>query len=406
LPFGLRARYLRVMDRLGFESTSGSADDDCDETAAWLALSRVATRGTRPWLAAALHAGSPLELVGATVTELRALGIPAKRGPESTPLPPSLEAMHSVIEQSRRSGIEVAPISSNRYPRLLRSLEDPPLFLFYRGVAPVLIEPCVAIVGSRRASPYGRHVATTAAGRLAAAGFWVVSGMALGIDGAAHRGALGRGRTAAVLAGGLDRPSPPSHSRLYREILGSGGALSEHPAGTASYPSHFPVRNRIITGLCPLVVVVEASERSGSLVSARLAAEQGRDVAAVPGNIDLAGSAGTNRLIHDGAIPLVDLGEIVDLATQAARRFGQRVEAPSEGLLSGEKSTVARVSDDESKRVLAALGSVPNHVDTIARTVRLDESRVMTLLTALELDGLAERLAEGTFVGTGDLTPR
>ncbi len=405
-------RYLHVMSAISRtespDAITTEDPDDPEETAAWLALSRAATTGTRAWLAAAIRAGSPIELMNASRERLVALGLAARSGRGRPPALPPLAQMRAVIDHAARLGIDVAPISSRRYPPMLRSLDDPPLFLFYKGAVPATIEPCVAVVGARRASNYGRRVAEVAAERLAAAGFWVVSGMALGIDAAAHRGALRRGRTIAVLAGGLDRPSPPSHAGLYRDILETGGAISEHPPRTASYPSHFPIRNRIITGLCPLVVVVEAGLRSGSLVSARLAAAQGRELAAVPGNIDNAGSAGTNRLIRDGAMPLIDMDELVETALEAARRFGQAAAAASEVAAdcpNDGKSDGPTVSGTDGDRILRVLSNEPIHVDAVAAAVGLDESLVMTLLTALELDGLVARLAEGTFVRAGDLTP-
>lgn len=385
-------------------------DIDIDETAAWLALSRVATTGTSAWLAAALRLGSARELCGRTAQQLAELGIAREGGRRPPQLPPALDKMKALLDRCRSVDIKWAPISSTDYPPLLRSLDDPPLFIFYKGIAPALAEPCVAIVGARRASHYGRRVAADLAGRLAAAGFWVVSGMALGIDAAAHQGALARGRTVAVLAGGLDQPSPTSHRRLYEAILKEGTALSEHPPGMPSYPGHFPIRNRIITGLCPLVVIVEATERSGSLISARLGNEQGREVFAVPGNIDSANAAGTNRLIRDGCAPLVDPREVIPQARAAAARFGQISKStsddPARSTPDGEKPTIATVYSSDTDRILAALGSEPAHVDAIADAVGLDQSSVMTLLTALELDGVAERLAAGTFVRAGDLTRR
>lgn len=390
--------------------TARSDSDEADEAAAWLALSRAATQGTSRWLAAALELGSPRAVVGRSPRELVALGLGRYGGCRPPPEIPSLAEMRAVIADCRRRGIEAAPISSDDYPPLLRTLDDPPLFLFYKGSAPATAQPCVAIVGSRAVSPYGKRVAGDLAARLAAAGFWVVSGMALGTDAAAHRGALSRGRTVAVLAGGLDRASPSSHRELYDAILRTGSALSEHPPGARSYPAHFPIRNRIITGMCPMVIVVEAGLRSGSLVSARLANEQGREVFAVPGNIDSAQAAGTNRLIAEGAVPMLDPREVVAEATRAAARFGQRppvaIDVATRAASNGGKSHEATVSGSPAGRILAALSNEPTDVDTIARAVGLDQSRVMTLLTALELDGLAERLSVGTFVRSGDLTPR
>jgi DNA processing protein len=400
----LLQRYVAQMGDANGQDASGDLYED-DETAGWLALSRVATTGTAAWLAAALHLGSPIELIGASAKQLSLLGLVRRGGREPAPAAPALEEMRVLLAQCRRCGIKPAPICSPQYPPLLRTLDDPPLFLFYRGESPAVLEPCVAVVGSRRVSPYGRRVAEEIGRRLAEAGFCVVSGMALGIDAAAHRGALSRGRTLAVLAGGLDRASPSSHRELYAAILKRGTALSEHPPGTPSYAAHFPIRNRIITGLCPLVIVVEAAERSGSLISARLANEQGREVFAVPGNIDALGASGTNRLIRDGCTPLVDVREMVAEATEIAARYGL-VPRPGSVSAKGPDPCDGPVSSAPLGRVLATVNQEPADVDSIARAVGFEETEVMTLLTTLELDGLVERLAGGTFVRASRLTPR
>ena len=199
------------------------------------------------------------------------------------------------------------------YPRLLHLIPDPPPLLYYTGDLSLASGLCAAVVGARKATEYGRWVALQLGRRLAEHGVTVVSGMAAGVDTAGHRGALGAGgKTIAVLGCGLDVCYPRSNRRLKAEIEGSGLILSEYPPGSQPLPYAFPARNRIISGLCPLTVVVEAGPRSGSLITAERAAEQGREIYAVPGNITSPGSMGANRLIADGAVPLVVIDDILD----------------------------------------------------------------------------------------------
>ena len=212
------------------------------------------------------------------------------------------------------------------FPRLLAAIHDPPPRLYARGAAEValLAEPAVAIVGARACSAYGRSVTRSLARELAAAGLVVVSGMARGIDGEAHRGALeGGGRTVAVLGCGIDRDYPAAHAELARRIGESGLVISEYEPGVEPAPWRFPARNRIIAGMCSATVVVEARERSGALITADFALEEGRDVLAVPGEITSALSAGTNSLLKLGATPVTsatDVLELYGIEPEAARR--------------------------------------------------------------------------------------
>ena len=191
------------------------------------------------------------------------------------------------------------------YPRLLAAIHDPPPALFVRGCGSddVLSQPAVAVVGARACSSYGRSVARSLGRELAAAGLVVVSGMARGIDGEVHRGALEAGVTVAVLGCGIDRDYPAAHAELARRICEQGLIVSEYEPGVEPAPWRFPARNRIIAGLCEATVVVEARERSGALITSDFALEEGRDVLAVPGEITSALSAGTNALIRLGAVP-------------------------------------------------------------------------------------------------------
>ncbi len=201
------------------------------------------------------------------------------------------------------------------YPRLLSAIHDPPPALFVRGSggSELLSQSAVAVVGARACSSYGRSVARPLGRELAAAGLVVVSGMARGIDGDVHRGALEAGVTVAVLGCGIDRDYPAAHAELARRICERGLIVSEYEPGIEPAPWRFPARNRIIAGLCEATVVVEARERSGALITADFALEEGRDVFAVPGEITSALSAGTNALIRLGAIPVTCAGDILEL---------------------------------------------------------------------------------------------
>ena len=208
--------------------------------------------------------------------------------------------------------IKKLTIDEPAYPALLKQIKDPPKELYYAGDVSLLSTRCVAIVGSRKFTTYGRRIAGRIAGRLAACGVTVVSGMAIGIDGIGHRSALeAGGRTIAVLGNGLDVMYPAANRELKADILRRGLLISEYPPGMKGTKYTFPQRNRIISGLSEATVIVEAGLNSGSLITACLAEEQGRPVYGVPGNIDAVTSHGVNMLIRDGAVPLVDVDDLL-----------------------------------------------------------------------------------------------
>jgi DNA processing protein len=266
------------------------------------------------------------------------------------------------------------------YPPLLAELHDPPPRLFVRGDAAVLSEPGVAVVGARSCSAYGAQVARALARELAAAGLVVVSGLARGVDGEAHRGALeGGGRTVAVLGCGIDRDYPRSHGELARRIVTSGAVVSEYPPGVEPAPWRFPARNRIIAGLSLATVVVEARERSGALITADFALELGRDVFAVPGEITSGLSAGTNDLLRQGAAPLTAVRDVLDAV-------GLEVEPTARS---------ASVSD-AARSLLALLDDGASAADDLTRASGLSSAEVAAALVELELGGLAAQ-AEGVY---------
>ena len=250
------------------------------------------------------------------------------------------------------------------YPGLLGAIHDPPPALFVRGSGSeeILSRPAVAVVGARACSAYGRSVARSLARELAAAGLVVVSGMARGIDGDAHRGALEAGITVAVLGCGVDRDYPAAHAELARRICERGLIVSEYEPGVEPAPWRFPARNRIIAGLCEATVVVEARDRSGALITTDFALEEGRDVLAVPGEITSSLSAGTNALIRLGAVPVTCAGDVLELfgltpAEPSTESLGEAARALLERLRDGALTAdeLVRASGVEPAAASAAL---------------------------------------------------
>lgn len=271
------------------------------------------------------------------------------------------------------------------YPPLLNEIPDPPNRLFAAG-ASLEKGPAVAVVGARRASHYGLEVARWIAGELAGAGVTVVSGMAKGIDGAAHQGALAAGgTTVAVMGCGLDICYPSSHRKLFEQIKESGTVISEHEEGVAPLPYHFPVRNRIIAGMTLGVVVVEGVPGGGALITARLAMEFGREVFAVPGAVHSAGSSGPHLLVRDGA-------RLVASADQILEDLGM-LRPP------GQEAQVPKLHLDEV-RLLNCLEAQPLILDILALRVRMPPSTVAAVLGRLEMKNLVTRYPGGRYART------
>ena len=265
------------------------------------------------------------------------------------------------------------------FPELLRQIHDPPRALFLRGAGDVdlLARRAVAIVGARACSPYGAQVARMLGRELAAAGLVVVSGLARGVDGEAHRGALeAEGLTVAVLGCGIDRDYPAAHAELGRRIRERGLIVSEYEPGVEPAPWRFPARNRIIAGLAAATVIVEARERSGALITADFALEDGREVFAVPGEITGSLATGTNRLLRQGATPLTSAEDVLELFGLAA---SQRRQAPSVGANAGA--------------VLGQLADGAATADELARATGLEPGPLAAALAELELVGLATEAA-------------
>lgn len=293
------------------------------------------------------------------------------------------------------------------YPALLREAPRPPAALFVRGDPGLLWHPQLAMVGSRNPTAGGADIARAFAATLAGTGLAITSGLASGIDAAAHRGALqAGGRTVAVVGTGVDLAYPASHAALTDEIATNGAVVSEFPLGTAARPPHFPLRNRIIADLSLGTFVVEAALRSGSLITARLAGEAGREVFALPGSIHNPMARGCHRLIRDGARLVETAGEIIEELRPLAQALAGRLRA---GLAPGDvgATTTAsagedgalggRLADPDYRRLWQALGHDPQPVDVLAGRSGLTTPQISSMLLLMELDGLITVGANGRY---------
>ena len=324
----------------------------------------------------------------------------------------STDRAEDVLARCAKGDIFLLTMQDALYPDRLRNIYDPPVLLYGRGRMPLFDEEAaVSVVGTRTCTPYGISAAEELGYQLAKEGAVVVSGLARGIDGASHRGALRAGGfTAAVLGGGVDVVYPAENRRLYEDIAATGVLLSEYPPGTEPIGSHFPVRNRILSGLSLAVLVVEAPERSGALITANTALEQGRDVFAVPGPIDASASRGCNRLIADGAglvseswdilreyqamYPHKILGERVELPhalgyqarTEQAEAKAAETPAEAEALPALDLTGDHGLTDDQMK-LLRELAQGEKQVDDLIELTQIPARRVLSALTMLELDG-------------------
>ena len=296
---------------------------------------------------------------------------------------PLIDQAGRVRTRAARLGISVLAWNDPRFPAALRAIPDVPPALWYRGRLETLGASMVAIVGSRSASPVALETAVRLAHGLAGFGIVVVSGLARGVDSAAHRGALRAGRTVAVLGSGLDRIYPSEHTALAADIAATGVVLTEYPPGTPPLPGYFPMRNRLISGLSLATIVVEAAEKSGSLITAGCAADQGRDVMVVPGSVAGGRNRGGHALIRDGAA-------LVETPEDVLQQLGWHIP-------SGPVPAVAAAgADDPILRRMPA--GEPVDVDTLAARSGLGAVRILQRLGELELQGIVQRNEGGRFL--------
>ena len=360
------------------------------------------TPGVGPRAAARLleRFGSAEGVFGALRAELERLRL-RPEAVESIALRDRHEAAARELERVRELGADVLVLDDGTYPALLREIADPPITLYVRGEWEACLEaPCVAMVGSRRCSTYGQNVALMLARDLAGRGVTIISGLARGIDAAAHRGALeAGGRTVAVLGTGVDEVYPRDHKKLVEEILARGGAVvSQFPLATPPIPENFPYRNRVISGLSLGVVLVEAAENSGSLITARLALEQSREVFAVPGNITSRNSFGTNYLIKGAGAKLVQTWQ--DVAAELPPEVAARLlpPEPKKRELAAETPAPADLSEDERAVFGLLAPDEPAHIDALAERSGLTMPQLTGALLGLEMRELVRQLPGRCFV--------
>jgi DNA processing protein len=300
--------------------------------------------------------------------------------------------VQSEIDLIEKHNVRLLAYGDPMYPAALAKIGDPPPMLYYRGTWNESDAKAIGIVGSRHCTPYGRRMAERIASGLARAGYTIVSGLARGIDGVAHRSALDAGgRTIAVLAGGLSAIYPPEHKDLSEAIEKSGCLVSETPMRLAPQAGMFPARNRIISGLSQAVVIVEANERSGALITADHAAEQNRELFAVPGNADSAASGGTNRLIRDGARLVRDADDVLE--DLAGVSNSQRHLPAGSTIPPAEKTSVPPSGLDETQqRLWDQLADGPRHIDDLVRAVGVPVAQLNGMLMLLEMKKAVRRL--------------
>jgi len=357
----------------------------------WLALHLIPGMGPVTCHKFVAHFGSPDMIFSAGINDLSSI---SRLRPESLAAltdrgRQNLKALaNDEIEKAAAKHISIIAYDDPLYPPLLKNIHDPPVVLYLRGNPAVLNCQGVGMVGSRAATHYGKSIAEQLASSLVRKDFTIISGMALGIDGAAHKGAMAaEGRTIAVLGCGIDIIYPPGNHKLYQDIVASGAVVSEYPLGTMPENFRFPARNRIISGLSLGVVVVEAANRSGSLITARHALEQGREVFAVPGRIDSVKSAGTHTLLQQGAKLVHSVNDIVEEFQYTVDRENQ-VDHGSE---KKGQAILGQLNREESS-LLACLDVYPRTIDEIVRESGLSPQKTNELLLFLELKGIVESL--------------
>jgi DNA processing protein len=376
----------------GNQSGEAALPADEQELLCWLALARIEGLGCASAKKIAQHFASIGEAFAASEKQLREIAGLDQRAIHGLLAFSDWADANRELRRIKEMGAAILPITGTAYPERLRQIPDPPPFLYVRGGIRAQDQKAVAVVGSRSASPYGVRIARDLCRDLASLGFTVVSGMARGIDGEAHQAALeAGGRTVAVLGSGVDVIYPGEHRSLYHEISGSGAIISELSMGTRPLAHHFPARNRIISGLSLGVVVVEATEKSGSLITARLAMEQGREVFAVPGQAGASRSRGAHQLIREGAKLVENVDDIVEeIAPQLRSRDRTRGLSP--------KMELPAEMGVEAKKILELIESAPLQIDDLIEGSGLSPAKVSEVLLRLEIGGFLRQLPGKRFM--------
>jgi len=370
----------------------------------WIWLSSLSGVGAVTVSALLSHYGAPEKVYSADSSDYKKVeGI--KSSDISGLMKKNLEPAEKILASCADIGCRIICLSDAEYPERLRNIFGPPSVLYVRGYLPVIDdEPVFAVVGTRTCSSYGLKFAENTCNRLARSGFIITTGLAKGIDSAAARGALrGGGRVVGVIGSGLDVVYPPENKNLFDEVAASGAIISEYPPGSPALATHFPARNRIISGLSLGVAVIEAPKKSGALITAARALEQGRDVFALPGNVDSVNSEGTNLLLREGAIPLLSAEDILNEYEgmfSEQKEMGMFTEQKEKGMFSEKKEIdnipkVEYIDLDEilnpltgdERLVAKTIGAESLHVDTIIVNSGLPAPQVLTALTMLEIKG-------------------
>jgi DNA processing protein len=373
---------------------------------AWLALTMTPQMGPTRCRRLVERLGSPEAVFRASLTELEACGIPAAAA-QGLALGTSKQSAEQELARAASAGVELLCLDDPEYPEPLKNIYDPPVILYIRGNRGALGAPGIAVVGTRHPTPYGLGMAERLACDLAARGLILLSGLARGVDSAAHRGAVNaRGQTVGVLGTGVDVVYPRENKKLAEQMMELGGALiSEFPMGTAPTPQNFPIRNRIISGLSVGVLVVEAGEYSGTRITARCALEQCRDVFAVPGNVTNRLSWGPNTLIKQGA-KLVATWE--DVWEELPSQLRLRLQPLGDAAASSKPETASlfpgqpELSPNERKVFSLIKSDTASHIDELVERLEpdLSASQIFAALFELELTGRIRQMPGKNFVRT------
>lgn len=356
----------------------------------WVALKSIAGIGNVTFPVLVDKFGSLPAIFDASVADLRQ--IPGMSGETAAAIAnfQDWDRVKAELEVVKKSDVKIITYQDDLYPQKLLNIYDRPPYIYVLGTL-AKEDVNIAIVGSRAASSYGKYTTEKLSRELALKGVTVVSGMARGIDSSAHRGAISaHGRTIAILGSGLDVIYPPENKNLFHDIIEHGAVISEYPPGTPPRSSNFPARNRMISGMSYGVVIVEAGEKSGSLITARLALEQGREVFAVPGSIDSAGSRGTNKLIKQGAKLIENTDDILE---EILPQIEQTHTLKAASYVNPEETvnTPADIFNETDQIIFRCLSRTKIHIDDLIASTTLPSQCVLGSLTTMELKGLVQQ---------------
>ncbi len=410
-PKGRKTAACVTLERRAIRRSYGDTDSDMqnhipptNELIAWLRLSQEPDLGAAQARNLLAACGLPQDIYAMSVPALsRLLPEPLARQLRQAPDETQQKQIDAALAWLEQPGHHLLTLADPAYPQKLLDIHDPPLVLYVNGDVSLLNRPALGIVGSRNPTAGGADNASAFARHLASQGWCIVSGLALGIDAAAHRGALqagdAGGRTVAVMGTGIDIVYPASHRELAHQIAASGALVSEFPLGMRSLPHHFPKRNRIVAGLSQGVLVVEAARQSGSLITARLAGESGREVFAIPGSIHSPLSRGCHALIRQGAKLVESADDILEDLGNLVPDGPKPAAGPAKPA-SSRKSKISRPEPEhpDSRRVLDAMGYDPVDADTLLVRTGMDIAALSQHLLELEMQDCIVRQDDGRFV--------